>query len=81
MNTENLTYLAHKYLLTALEQIDSDLLMETRILNAAYSLGKFYAIMDIWQDVDFDSFADFYEGTRYSQERISKFMENIYKMK
>ena len=74
MDILRLENLAREYLNRAQENIDSDGKYRTKILNAAYNMGKYHAIGDLIFDIDAVTFRDFVENTKGQADRIIKYI-------
>ena len=79
MNMEKMETLAKSYLEKAVEQIDLDISLKTRILNASFCLGKFFGIMDIICLSDLDAYCRIGDETRADRDRIMEFTEQLYR--
>lgn len=55
--------------------------MQTKILNVAFLLGKFFGISEILFETDLDAYVKLAEETKEDQDMLMGFQENIYKMK
>ena len=80
IDVEQLKKYANDSMNMALAQIDRTIGPETRILNASYMLGKFAAAEDALMKIDQDAFAELHENRRADWERVSTFLESIYKI-
>ena len=81
MSTEKMTELAKEFLYEAKEQLDHDFPMQTKILNVAFLLGKFFGISEILFETDLDAYVKLAEETKEDRDMLMGFQENIYKMK
>ena len=80
IDVEQLKKYANDSLNMALEQINRSVAYETRILDAAYMLGKYAAAEDALMLIDQDACLELYDDRLADCERVSVFLDGIYKI-